>query len=106
MKNILLLGAGKSATVLIDYLLTEAPKENWFVTVADADLSLAQSKTGNATVAKAISLDIKNENERASAIQSADIVISLLPPALHFLAAKDCILYSKNLLTASYIDDN
>jgi len=106
MKNILLLGAGKSATVLIDYLLTEAAKENWFVTIADADLALAQSKAGNSSFSKAIALDIKNEAERATAINAADIVISLLPPALHFLAAKDCIQYAKNLLTASYIDDN
>lgn len=106
MKNILLLGAGKSATVLIDYLLREAVKENWFVTVADADLSLAQSKAGDSSFAKAIALDVQNKTERANAIQAADIVISLLPPALHFLAAKDCIQYSKNLLTASYIDDN
>jgi len=97
MKNILLLGAGKSATVLIDYLLTEAAKENWFVTIADADLALAQSKAGNSSFSKAIALDIKNEAERATAIKAADIVISLLPPALHFLAAKDCIQYAKNL---------
>jgi saccharopine dehydrogenase (NADP+, L-glutamate forming) len=101
-----LLGAGKSATVLIDYLLTEAAKEIWQVTVADADLTAAQSKVGVSSFGKAISLDINNENERAIAIQGADIVISLLPPALHFLAAKDCMVYAKNLLTASYIDDN
>src|SRR6185295_13350178 len=106
MKNILLFGAGKSATVLIDYLLKEAAKENWFVTVADADLALAQSKAADSSFSKAIALDIKNEAERATAIKAADIVISLLPPALHFLAAKDCIQYAKNLLTASYIDDN
>jgi hypothetical protein len=29
MKNILLFGAGKSATVLIDYLLSNAEKEDW-----------------------------------------------------------------------------
>ncbi|MES1222853.1 MAG: saccharopine dehydrogenase C-terminal domain-containing protein, partial [Bacteroidota bacterium] len=32
-------------------------------------------------------------------------VISLLPPALHYLVAKDCVANSKNLLTASYVDE-
>ena len=105
MKKILLFGAGKSATVLIDYLLFTAAEENWFVRVADADLKLAQSKVGDSSFAKAISFDINDENERAIAIQGADIVISLLPPTLHFLVAEDCVRYSKNLLTASYVDD-
>jgi saccharopine dehydrogenase (NADP+, L-glutamate forming) len=106
MKKILLFGAGKSATVLIDYLLKNAEAEKWFVRIADADLQLAQSKVGNSSFAKAISFDINNDNERSIAIQGADIVISLLPPTLHFLVAKDCLNYSKNLLTASYVGDN
>src|SRR5436189_1648456 len=36
----------------------------------------------------------------------SDIVISMLPPALHFLVAKDCVKFSKHLLTASYVDDS
>ena len=35
MKNILVIGAGKSAVTLINYLLNESAKNNWFVTVAD-----------------------------------------------------------------------
>ncbi len=38
-------------------------------------------------------------------IQKADLVISLLPPSLHILIARDCLANSKNLLTASYVDD-
>ena len=30
----------------------------------------------------------------------------MLPPSLHFLIAKDCVQFSKNLLTASYVDEN
>src|SRR5258706_3997756 len=29
----------------------------------------------------------------------------MLPPALHFLVAKDCLKFSKHLLTASYVDE-
>ena len=47
MKTILLFGAGKSATILIDYLIENAITENWKIAVVDADLKLAQSKTGH-----------------------------------------------------------
>ncbi|TAL44124.1 MAG: saccharopine dehydrogenase, partial [Chitinophagaceae bacterium] len=112
MKKILLFGAGKSATVLIDYLLANAQKENlpagqagWFVTVVDADLKLAQLKIGLSAHGKAVSFDINNAEERNRYIRDADIVISLLPPTLHVIAAKSCVENYKNLLTASYVDD-
>ncbi len=106
MKTILLFGAGKSATGLIDYLLENAITENWKVVVVDADLKLAQSKTGISQKATALSFDIKNEEERAKHIRTADIVISLLPPTLHIEVARDCVKLHKNLLTASYVDDD
>ena len=64
MKQILLFGAGKSATALIDYLLRNSLSENWIVTVVDADLNLAKSKIGNAVGGSAASFDINNEKER------------------------------------------
>src|SRR5579875_2313844 len=104
MKHILLLGAGKSATVLIDYLLQQAAQEQWNIVVVDAHIALAQSKTGHSPYATAVSFDINNSQQRAPYIQAADLVISLLPPALHIVIARDCVAYKKNLLTASYID--
>src|SRR6185503_7240788 len=106
MKMILLFGAGKSATVLIDYLLEHAINENWNLQLVDADLKLAESKIGNSQRANAISFDINDTKQRTKHIMQADIVISMLPPGLHFLVAKDCIEFGKNLLTASYVDDN
>ena len=105
-KQILVFGAGKSATCLIDYLINEAGINGWTVTVADNNLALAQSKTAGHPQARAVSIEVQNEVERNQLIQAVDIVISLLPPALHFLVAKDCVLFGKNLLTASYTDDN
>ena len=106
MKKILLFGAGKSATVLIDYLLANAEKENWLLTVVDADIKLAQSKVGTSSFGKVISFDINNVAEKNNYIMSSDIVISMLPPTLHFAVAKSCIENKKNLLTASYIDED
>src|SRR5260221_523415 len=105
MKTILLFGAGKSATVLIDYLLENAFTENWKIIIADADLKLAQSKIGHSQRATAVSFDINDGDERGKHIRHADLVISLLPPTLHFLVAKDCLKHHRNLLTASYVDE-
>jgi saccharopine dehydrogenase (NADP+, L-glutamate forming) len=105
MNKILLFGAGKSATCLIDYLGKCCDENNWKLVVCDADLSLAQSKTKDFSSASAISFDVSNEEKRHENISKADLVISMLPPALHFLVAKDCVQFSKNLLTASYLDE-
>src|SRR5512138_233252 len=77
MSKILLFGAGKSATVLIDYLLHNAGKENWQLVVVDANLELAKSKIGDSYFAEATSFDIHNARERQSQVQTSDIVISL-----------------------------
>ncbi len=104
MNTILIFGAGKSATYLIEYLSKCCDENKWSLLVCDADLALAQSKIAGSKTAKAISIDVANDAQRNSLVQQANIVISMLPPHLHFLVAKDCVLYSKNLLTASYID--
>ena len=52
-----------------------------------------------------VQVNVENSLERNALIQNADLVISLLPPALHILIARDCIANSKNMLTASYVDD-
>lgn len=106
MKNILLFGAGKSATCLIEYLLNELKQNDWHLIVCDADLNLANSKIGNAENAEAVSINVEDEDARKQLVRSADIVISMLPPTLHFLIAKDCVEFSKDLLTASYVDEN
>ena len=106
MKKILLFGAGKSATSLIDYLVKELKNNHWYLTVCDADLALARSKTGNAENTFAVSINVEDEKERKKLVHDAYIVISMLPPALHFLIAKDCVEFGKHLLTASYVDEN
>ncbi len=104
MKKILVFGAGKSATCLIDYLCAACEENNWLLVVCDADLPLAQSKIKNCANAKAVSIDVSNEENRVDLIKDAAIIISMLPPHLHFLVANSCLNFSKHLLTASYID--
>ena len=105
MRNILIIGAGRSASSLIKYLLDKSDQENLHLTIGDLSLVLAQQKTNNHQNATAIALDICDENQRKTEIQKADIVISMLPAHLHIAVAKDCITFKKHLVTASYISD-
>ena len=105
MRTILIIGAGRSASSLIQYLLNKSEKENLHLVIGDLSLVLAQKKTNNHPNATAIALDIFDENQRKEAIQIADIVISMLPAHLHIQVAKDCIIYKKHLVTASYVSD-
>ena len=103
MKNILIIGAGRSATALINYTLKEAEKHNWFVTVADADPEVAEQKVGGHAHGRGTWLDVMKPNDRRDIIERNDVVVSLLPAHLHIKVAKDCIKYKKHLVTASYI---
>ena len=105
MRTVLIFGAGRSASSLIQYLLAKSTEEQLHVVIADLSIELAQKKTNNHPNATPIALNILNELERQKAIQQADIVVSMLPAHLHIEIAKDCILYKKNMVTASYISD-
>ncbi|WP_306349806.1 saccharopine dehydrogenase family protein [Flavobacterium sp. '19STA2R22 D10 B1'] len=105
MRHILIIGAGRSASSLIQYLLNKSEQEQLHLTIGDLSLELAQKKTYNHPNATAIKLDIFDTNQRNEVIKNADIVISMLPAFLHIEVAKDCITHKKHLVTASYISD-
>ena len=103
MRNILIIGAGRSASSLINYLLNKSQEQQLQITIADLSLELAKKKTNNHPNASAIALDIMDLNARQNEIQKAYIVISMLPAHMHIEVAKDCILFKKHMVTASYI---
>ena len=105
MRTILIIGAGRSASSLIQYLLEKSEKEQLHLIIGDLSLELAQKKTNNHPNATPIALDIFNAQQRQDAIQKATIVISMLPAHLHIEVAKDCILFQKHMVTASYISE-
>ena len=105
MRHVLVIGAGRSASSLIKYLLDHSEKENLHVTIGDLSEDLAKQKTSNHKNATAIAFDIFNETQRKAEIQKADIVVSMLPAHLHLEVAKDCVLFQKHMVTASYISD-
>ncbi|RBW57216.1 saccharopine dehydrogenase [Tenacibaculum sp. E3R01] len=105
MKNILIIGAGRSSSSLIKYLLDKSSTENLHITIGDVSEENALSKINGHKNASAIKLDVFKEEERIAAIKKADIVISMLPARFHIEVAKDCVTYSKHMVTASYISE-
>lgn len=103
-KHILLFGAGKSATVLIEFLGKVTRKKQWICTVADMNQEAIEAKTSGFETLLAKAVQLTDDAARKALIAEADVVISMMPPALHHLVAKDCLALKKHLLTASYID--
>ncbi|WP_262493928.1 saccharopine dehydrogenase family protein [Flavimarina sp. Hel_I_48] len=105
MRNILIIGTGKSTSQLVDYLLQHAENQELQITLADKSLEQAQKLAGNHPRASAIELDIFQELQREEAIANADIVISMLPARFHIKIAENCIKLGKSLVTASYVSE-
>ena len=102
MKNVLICGAGMSATDLISYMLKHAEEYNWEVTVGDILVETAKRKIGGHPRGKAVYFDCYDAEIMEHYIKDADIVISLLPPGMHAAAAKIALRYNAHVVTASY----
>lgn len=105
MKRILVLGAGRSCTALINFLVKKVKEHRWELVVGDYDLSLAHDKLPDHTQLFAIKFDVLDEEQRDLEISKADIVISMLPASFHIHVAKSCLKFNKNMITASYVSD-
>ena len=103
MKNILIIGAGKSSSYLIKYLLEKSNNENLRLTIGDICTENADLIIQNHKNAKSILLDVFNLEQRQKLIKKSDLVISMLPARFHVEVAKDCISFGKHMVTASYI---
>ena len=102
--RLLLLGAGRSASSLIHYLLRHAPTENWFLTVADVNPAhLVPVLAAHTEYARAVPFSTENEAQLEELVRQADAVISMLPAALHPVVARACVRHGRHLATASYV---
>ena len=104
MKKILLLGAGRSSTILIEYLKKECENNDWQLIVADQDKEVIEEKTRGSD--RCIPLQVHNVvDELDSLLPDMQLVISMLPASLHIKIAHKCVANKVNLLTASYVSD-
>ena len=104
MRNILIVGAGKSSPYLIKYLLDKSQKEELLIHIADLDTNHLKKyqKYENCKVSP---INISSEKERDKFILESDLVISMLPARFHIILAKSCLKLKRNLLTASYVSE-
>jgi saccharopine dehydrogenase (NADP+, L-glutamate forming) len=102
MKNVLICGAGMSATDLISYLLEHSVEYDWNVTVGDISVETVEKKIDGHPRGKAVYFDCYDAAIMERYIKDSDIVISLLPPGMHAAAAKIALKYNAHVVTASY----
>ena len=102
-KHVLVIGAGRSATVLIDYLIEHAEATGYAVTVADMALAAAEAKTAGRPHAQAVALNLQDEDALNALVRSAEVVVSLAPPDMHPVVAAACLAHKAHLVTASYV---
>tara|TARA_R110002033_G_scaffold58464_5_gene108105 strand:- start:54154 stop:55527 length:1374 start_codon:yes stop_codon:yes gene_type:complete len=105
LRKILVIGAGKSTSYLLDYFLDKSKEEQLQIIIADLDPENIPIRFKEHTSFKIVALDIFNTQERQNAVKNAAIVVSMLPAHLHINIAKDCILFEKHLVTASYVSE-
>lgn len=101
-KKIVILGAGKSSSYLIKYLYDKRKELNISLNVfSDYRPSyIDEFNEINFTI-----LDIKDKEKLIQILKGTYIVVSLLPPFLHFEIAEICSKNKINMITASYLDE-
>ena len=102
MPEILILGAGRSASYLIDYLLDWSKNHSYTIRIADqsvAHLTNLKDQNEHLLIQAA---NIGDEDQRLELINGAFLVVSMLPAFMHPLVAKDCLALGIHLATASY----
>ncbi len=105
-RKILVLGAGKSTSFLIDYFLDKSTSENLSLIIADLNPEAIATKIRNHSNCEVVTLDIFDEEALKKQVSAATIVVSMLPARFHIKVAQNCLAYGKHLVTASYVGDD
>ena len=99
MKHVLLIGAGRSVSALVDYL----SKLEISVTIIDKDKAYCDKRVGQLPNATAKYFDVFDTQKTYPEIKKANLVISMLPAHLHYSIIKLCLDLKTDVLTASYV---
>ncbi len=106
IKRVLIIGAGRMSPPVVDYF---AQHTDYEITIADANLGQARARTDGYSEERinSIQAHVGDDLDTAlnKAIQNADVVISLVPPAFDSRLTEICIQRRTPLVTASYVND-
>ncbi len=100
-KKIVILGAGKSSSYLIKYLYENRNKLDISLYVIS---DIYSDFLKHFEEINFIKIDIHDDKKIINIIKDSFILVSLLPPHLHYEIAKICSSIGVNMITASYID--
>jgi saccharopine dehydrogenase (NADP+, L-glutamate forming) len=103
MKRILVIGAGKSTGVLIEYLLEQGLAHDFSVHVVDRDGELAARRVAGHPRGSAGVFDAGDEALRHALVRDADVTISMLPADHHGPVAEACVHHKRHFVSASYV---
>ena len=103
MKNIAILGAGRSSSSLIRYLLEQSEQQDWKLRVCDFNLEAAKQKINNHPNGEAVEFDVFDHSEVEREVEKADLIVSMLPARMHIHVIEEAIKQKKNVVTPSYI---
>jgi saccharopine dehydrogenase-like NADP-dependent oxidoreductase len=103
MQKIAILGAGRSAGYLIDYLADKSIENNWQVTVFDQNFEGYFLSFGKNENCEFVSTNLSDFHALQEIVVQSDLIVSVLPPSMHFNVARFCVLHKTHLVTASYI---
>lgn len=101
MKRVLVLGTGYVVKPLVDYFLEEC-KYEVFVASRDNNRS-GQIIAGRPNGKRILWSATPPYDELDRMVKDADLVVSMIPPAMHPFVAKACIKNRVNMVTTSYI---
>lgn len=101
MKKILMLGAGRIAKPMADYLL----KNGFQLTIASRTVSKAERLIENNKNGTAVGWTTDKIEKLEELVSSHDLTLSLLPYAFHIDVAGICIKQKKHLITTSYVSE-
>jgi saccharopine dehydrogenase-like NADP-dependent oxidoreductase len=106
MRKIVVIGAGKSTSFMLDYFLKKSESEQLHITIVDQNADGIADAIKKHPACTFVVLDIFNEKDRIHILSEADIVVSMLPARFHMTIAKDCLALKKHLVTASYVNND
>jgi len=102
---ITIIGAGRSSVYLLEYLVKYSETTNRKMTVLDREMTVAMLDVQNYTHVEVQVVNLSNKELIGNLVQNSEIVVSMLPAALHMEIAYLCLKHSVHFASASYISE-
>ena len=105
MKQIGILGAGRSAGYLVEYLGEYCARVGRELYVYDLDFHRLQHSFTVNDKTHLVVADLSDSQVVSDILKNLDVVVSVLPPPMHLPVANLCLEHGCHLFTASYTSE-